>query len=142
MIRSVRNNNPGNLNKGQPWQGLMPAGYLNPEQAHEDRFAVFKSSEWGFRAMCVILRNYQTMHGISTVNDVIRRWAPPFENNTAAYTQAVAREMGVGASDKLNLLDRETVRKLAKAIARHETGGWDGLWKDTDLDRGLTLANF
>ncbi len=39
--RGIRNNNPGNLDKGSPWQGLIS----NPS---EPRFCTFKDPVWGF----------------------------------------------------------------------------------------------
>lgn len=38
--RGIRNNNPGNLDKGSPWQGLV----ANPD---EPRFCTFKDPVWG-----------------------------------------------------------------------------------------------
>lgn len=38
--RGIRNNNPGNLDKGSPWQGLVD----NPS---EPRFCTFKESRMG-----------------------------------------------------------------------------------------------
>lgn len=141
-IRSVRNNNPGNINAGQPWQGLMPKDRMTREQANEDRFAVFSMPEWGFRAMAVVLRNYARMYGVSSVRDVIRRWAPPFENNTDTYTKIVAKALGVTPDAKINLLDRSTMFVVCKAIATHETGAWGGCWTDAQLDAGLSLAGY
>ena len=39
--RGIRNNNPGNLDKGSPWQGLV----ANPD---EPRFCTFKTLFGGF----------------------------------------------------------------------------------------------
>lgn len=49
--RGIRNNNPGNLDNTNPWQGLV----ANPA---EPRFATFKDPTWGVRALAVTLITY------------------------------------------------------------------------------------
>jgi hypothetical protein len=136
--RAFRNNNPGNINAGEQWQGLMPRSQMTPEQAAEDRFAVFAAPKWGFRALAIVLKNYEVKYGLDTVRKVISRWAPPSENNTDAYVQAVASALGKGPDDHIDLHDPKTLEALAKAIAIHESGGW--LFADTDLVAGVAMA--
>ena len=83
----------------------MPANQMTPEQAAEDRFAVFSAPKWGFRALAVILLNYQTKHGINTVRGIIERFAPTNENNLAAYIQAVSQGIQRRADEALDLTD-------------------------------------
>ena len=49
--RGIRNNNPGNLDKGAPWQGLV-------NNSSEPRFCTFKDPVWGIRALAVTLITY------------------------------------------------------------------------------------
>jgi hypothetical protein len=77
---------------------------------------------WGVRAIAVILRNYSRKHDVHTITGVILRWAPPSENDTAAYVRAVASFTGYGASDVLNFNDQTTIRALVLAIIQHENG--------------------
>jgi hypothetical protein len=136
--RSKRNNNPGNLDAGQPWRGLMPKDALSPEQKAETRFAVFSSPSYGFRAMALVLLNYDRLHGIHTIDGIIHRWAPPSENDTEAYINAVCRGTGRLPNESLNLRDHILLESLCKQIAIHEAGGW--VWDDTDLHQGVALA--
>lgn len=136
--RAVRNNNPGNLEAGTKWLGLMPPGQMTPEQAAETRFAVFEAPKWGFRAMAIILLRYQRIHGLNTVRGIINRWAPPSENNTFAYVQAVCKDIKKNPDAPLDLSNAETLRGLCKAIAVHESGGW--FFTSTDLNDGVSLA--
>jgi hypothetical protein len=137
--RPVRNNNPGDLEAGAAWQGLMPAERMTPLQQRE-RFAVFETPEWGFRALCVLLRNYQQLHGAGTVAEIIGRFAPPNENNTAAYIAEVAGAMNVTPLQALDLSDPARLFALAKAITRQETGSWEPYWQDAQLQSGIVLA--
>lgn len=117
--RGIRNNNPGNIdyNKANNWKGQLPF-----DESIEPRFCRFESVTYGIRALMVLLRNYQRNHKIKTVSGLISRWAPNNENNTRAYINGVAKELGVLPTDIVSLDDKETVIKLAKAIIRHENG--------------------
>jgi len=112
--RGYRNNNPGNIEAGQGFQG---------EVGSDGRFAVFSSPELGYRALGRNLLTYQNAHGLSTIRQIISRWAPPGENNTASYIDAVSRELGVGPDAPLNLSQQRTLEQMITAIARHENGG-------------------
>lgn len=138
MIRALRNNNPGSLNAGSPWLGLMPRSDMTPEQAAETRFAVFKDPHYGFRALAVTLLNYQRVHYLDTIEGIITRWAPVTENDTDAYVAAVSRACGVGPTDKLVLTNCMLLCRLAKAIAAHEAGGW--MFLNADLLSGVSSA--
>lgn len=133
--RGWRNNNAGNIRKGQDWQGLAPHG-LDAE------FDVFVSAEMGFRALVRILLNYRRKHKLTTVTGIISRWAPPNENDTAKYISFVCSSVGVGPDQELTL-DRQQLFLLAKAIARKENGRRPegGDWfSDAQILAGVDLA--
>lgn len=133
--RGWRNLNPGNIRKGNDWQGLAPHG-LDAE------FDVFVSAEMGFRALCRILLNYRRKHGLRTVGQIISRWAPPNENDTAGYVRFVSASLGVAPDTEITL-DRQTLFTLAKAIARKENGRRPegGDWfSDAQILAGVDLA--
>lgn len=117
--RGIRNNNPGNIdfNPLNKWKGLNPKS-----QELDRRFCVFISPEYGIRALMILLRNYEKKHGLNTVRQIINRWAPTHENNTSAYMNHVADMMNADIDACLNLKDRDTLIKLAKAIVTHENG--------------------
>ncbi len=111
--RGIRNNNPGNIRHGQKWDGLAP-------MQGDPAFATFVSPEYGIRAMAKLLLNYQSRNGLKTVRQIIDRWAPPNENNTAAYVQHVADRIGVGPDDPIVVAD--VLPTLVASIIRHENG--------------------
>lgn len=137
--RAVRNNNPGNINKGQPWQGLMPPAQMNPAQAAEPRFCVFLSPQWGFRAMATILHVYADQHGVTTLRGAISRWAPPTENNTGAYLNHICQLTGVPPDAPFEFHDALHMQSLVKAISIHEVGEW--AFKDADAIAGVETAH-
>jgi len=134
--RSVRNNNPGNIERdGDKWKGLAE------DQSSDNRFCVFTHPKWGFRALAMLLENYQDKYGLNTIDAIIHRWAPPSDNNdTNAYAAAVALRAGFARRKELNLQTYEHIKPLVKAIAIHESGGW--FFDDADLEDGLRLAGF
>lgn len=129
--RGIRNNNPGNIEIGsQAWQGQV-AG-------NDPRFATFETPEAGIRALAKNLITYQDKHGLNTVEGIIGRWAPAKENQTGAYVQAVAKEIGVKPSDPINVRDPATLAKLTGAIIRHENGAQP--YQSGTIDTGVKAA--
>ncbi|MHB9805444.1 structural protein [Pantoea ananatis] len=115
--RGIRNNNPGNIRWGDEWKGLVPEG-----QRTDKSFCQFKAPEFGIRAMIIILRNYQSKYGLKTINGIIKRWAPPNENDTQAYIRSVAQDTGTDADKPIDLTDSRKLFPLLQAIIKHENG--------------------
>lgn len=122
--RGIRNNNPGNIEWGSPWQGLVPRA-----KATDQRFCQFVDPASGIRALAVVLLTYYDKRlardgsKIDSVREIIERWAPPFENNTSAYAKQVAAVINVDPnSETLNLHDYATLRGIVEGIIRHENG--------------------
>lgn len=114
--RGIRNNNPGNIRRNNdPWQGLAA------EQADPDFFR-FTAPEWGYRALMKTIQTYRRKHGLRTIAEMISRWAPANENDTAAYIRSVCQEMQVNPAYVPDVDDRETMCALAAAISKHENG--------------------
>ena len=111
--RGLRNNNPGNIRKGEDWQGLAAE---QPDEA----FATFVSPEYGIRAMAKVLVNYQNLYDLNTVQKLINRWAPPSENDTASYIASIADALGVSPTTPIDV--RSALPVLIPAIIRHENG--------------------
>lgn len=111
MPRGMRNNNPGNIEYGAFAKKHGATGT-------DGRFAIFPTMEAGQSAMQALLGGYLDK-GHNTVSKAINRWAPGFENNTAAYVAAVSKQIGVGPDQPLN---NSHLPALAEAISRHENG--------------------
>ncbi len=141
--RGYLNNNPGNLDRGEPpWNGEIRNIDLckNEVQRHEltyGRFCVFEDQAHGIRAMVKNLWAYRAI-GLNTINGLINRWAPPNENNTAAYKQRVCDATGKGLNEPLDMDNRRVMRALVDGIIRVECAGEP--YTSEELDAGLTLA--
>ena len=128
--RGIRNNNPGNLRRSSDnWQGLR-AEQTDPE------FFQFETTAYGYRALIRTLQNYRRIHGLQTVAEMIARWAPGHENDTAAYIRAVCQDLQVPDSYVPDVNDRETMCALAAAISRVENGTEARM---EDIERGWAL---
>jgi hypothetical protein len=134
QTRGLRLNNPGNIEHGSNWQGLA-ADQPDP------RFCKFVDMAHGLRAMAIILRDtYQGKLGLNNVHDIITRWAPPSDNDTAAYIASVAGRMGVGEYDGLNLYDADTLASLMAAMTRQEQGPAAALIANNLYAQGIALS--
>ncbi len=113
--RGIRNNNPGNINYGDFAKSMGATG-------SDGRFAIFPNAEGGLAAMSALLTNYGK-NGLDTVAEIINKWAPPSENNTAGYSAMVAKALGVSPNQPLNLQDPATRAALMQQITRIENAG-------------------
>lgn len=137
LPRGIRNHNPGNIEWGDPWQGLIPVN-----ARADKRFAQFESPAYGIRALARTLITYQDKYKIRTVHAAINRWAPPAENNTSAYVRAVRKAVG---GDQIDVHDYAYLKPMVEAIIRHENGQGPlhtpNTWYDAaTIDEGLRLA--
>lgn len=114
--RGIRNNNPGNLRKtNDKWQGMNgndSEGYLT-----------FESPQAGLRALVVNLVNQDKLHGLKTINDIMGKYAPPEENDTASYIKFVSERVGVAPDKEINFDDPEVMSKFTNAVITMENGG-------------------
>ncbi|GAA4648752.1 hypothetical protein GCM10023116_10250 [Kistimonas scapharcae] len=114
-IRGFRNCNPGNIRHGESWQGLQ-------DTQTDKAFCQFVSHEFGIRAMSRTLRTYYHRHELRTVREFINRWAPPNENNTDAYVEAVAARLGLPPDFSIDNGIELCLPGLIRAIIHHELG--------------------
>ena len=112
--KGLRNNNPGNIRlSADRWQGLA-SPQTDPE------FFQFESPLWGIRALARTLKTYIERHGIRTVAGIISRWAPPIENDTAAYIAAVSARTNLDPNERVDYA--RDVGALVHAIITQENG--------------------
>lgn len=142
--RGIRNNNPGNIdfNQRNAWQGQigLETGVPKP------RFARFDHAENGIRALGKLLLNYRGKDGmpgvgrpgIDTPLEFISRWAPSTENNTLAYAQAIAKRLGVGVRDSIDISKPQVLREAVVGIIVHENGG--NPYAPAVIDEGVRRA--
>ena len=113
MTRGQRNCNPLNIRRvaGVHWQGER-------KEVTDKAFVQFESMEWGIRAALCLLNTYKVKYHAICIEDIIRRWAPPSENNTENYIRVVCRLTGFGGKERLT---ENEWPKLIKAMALHES---------------------
>jgi len=126
--RGFRNNNPGNVRLGLPWQGMAPT-------QTDPSFVQFVAPQWGIRAIAKILMHYQT-EGFTTIRKIINHWAPPNENDTGAYVADVAHALAALPDQELNVTAE--LPYLIPAIITHENGS-QPYGKDV-IALGISLA--
>ena len=133
MSRGLDNNNPGNIRRSK----VNYKGELHP--SNDMAFKQFRSIEWGYRAMFILLDAYQRLHGLNTLRGMIERYAPPTENNTSGYVHAVSDVTGIYPDEVINTRDESTMVPIVAAMSRVENGVAASL---RDVQRGWALTGF
>jgi hypothetical protein len=136
--RGLRNNNPGNIDHNPTTKWV---GQLAHDPKIEARFCRFDRPENGIRALGKTLLTYYRKHGLNTAAGIIGRWAPPVENNTAAYVRSVESALwakGLGRSGPLDLESPAVLGCLVRSIMRQEIGGYP--YDERVVDDGVRRA--
>jgi hypothetical protein len=134
LPRGIRDNNPGNIkwDPGTQWQGVT---------GEDSPFLIFADDTWGLRAMAKDLTTKINVDGLNTITSIITAYAPPSENDTAAYIASVSGDTGFDA-DQVLAADQPTLHAMIRAIVNHENG--DGpssqYISDADIDTGIQMA--
>lgn len=127
VTRNVLNYNPGNLiDTNIAWKGVIGA---------EAGFEKFATPELGFRALALNLKN--KMNKGMTLQQIIYSWAPPHENNSAAYALFVSKQLGVGLNQQITDAD---IANMAKFISWYEGDNQVGFYTDQMINDGVAQA--
>lgn len=110
--RGIKNNNPGNI------RYLQPAKAWRGQVGTDGSFGLYDTPANGVRAIGKQIEAYK----LDTIAQIISRWAPTSENNTAAYVASVVKHVGVNADTRIDLTSAELKTKLVSAIILHENG--------------------
>lgn len=133
MSLAEKNNNPGNIryNRSIKWKG----------QLGENRgFCVFENLDYGLRAMILLLKRYINVYKLTSVEKIISRYAPAFENNTCGYISFVSDDLlsfGILSSD----IEYKSIAfyRLVSAMVRVESGKY--LYSIDDIVRVVKHFN-
>lgn len=108
LPRGYRNNNPLNIriNPANNWQGKVANNT-------DGVFEQFVSMEYGYRAALKLIQNYINNDGLKTVSQIIGKWAPNNENNTAGYIQRV---IGVNQWTPAKVIDSRNASEMADLV--------------------------
>jgi len=109
--RNWRNNNPGNIQAGDFAKGQGAMG-------SDGRFAVFPDYQTGRNAKEKLIFDTNKYKNKS-LTDAIARYAPPGENNTAAYQQAVLATVG-GKNKKMSEYSLDERQKIMDKMEQVE----------------------
>lgn len=115
--RGIRNNNPLNIEHGDPWRGMAA-------EQPDGRFITFTDPRYGYRAAAIIIGGAYRRRGQTTLAQIIGQWAPPkkdgeTENDTQAYIDDVSRRSGIAP---FQVVSKDRYVDLFEAMTWHENG--------------------
>lgn len=114
--RGLRNNNPGNIkySDNNAWDGKIEyAKNTDSGKTYEQ----FVSMPYGIRASLKLLQNY-IKDGHATPAKIAKRWA----EDAPGYSKFIADYVGISQDTAILLNDSNTIKKMAMAIFKIETG--------------------
>lgn len=112
--RAWRNLNPGNIRYSEFSRNAGAIGQAGG-------FAVFPDEETGTQAISLLLRG-QSYNNL-TIARAITRYAPPSENNTAAYHRRIQQITGLNINRRISDLSDGELSRVVDAIRAIE--GWE-----------------
>lgn len=121
MTRGLKNNNPFNMNRTLTM-------WLGEVQGDDERFASFKTLEYGIRAGLINLYNGYFSNRL-TVRRIVMKYSPPQDNKSKedpdgmisveGYIKTIVKRSGVGSEE---IVSKGSWLKVAEAILYHENG--------------------
>ena len=116
MSRGLRNCNPGNIRQSRS----NFKGEVRPSR--DSAFKQFESMAYGYRAMFVLLNSYHKRYGLTTIREMISRWAPPSENFTEGYIRFVSERSGIAADAEVDSRSERDMVPIVAAMSEIENG--------------------
>ena len=133
MSRGIANCNPGNIRRSR----VRYKGECHPST--DESFKQFEAMEWGYRAMFILLDTYRVRYGLKTLREMIIRYAPPSENHTALYLDAVCEMTGIRPDERIDTRSRRVMVPIVAAMSRIENGC---AARRAEVEYGFTLTGF
>lgn len=130
MSRGLRNNNPGNIRRSR----VRYKGEVRPSR--DPDFKEFSTMAYGYRAVFVLLDTYRSRYGLTTIRQMLNRYAPPTENFTEGYVRFVADYSGVMPDEVIDTRSEKDMIPIVAAMSKIENGVAANI---ADVERGWEL---
>lgn len=91
---------------------------------------------YGYRAMFVLLDTYRSRYGLTTIRQMLNRYAPPEENFTEGYVRFVADYSGVMPDEAVDTRAEMDMIPIVAAMSKIENGVAANL---ADVEEGWRL---
>ena len=130
MSRGLRNNNPGNIRRSK----VCYKGEVRPSR--DPDFKEFSTMAYGYRAVFVLLDTYRSRYGLTTIRQMLNRYAPPTENFTEGYVRFVADCSGVMPDEDIDTRSEKDMIPIVAAMSKIENGVAANI---ADVERGWEL---
>ena len=130
MSRGLCNNNPGNIRRSR----VRYKGEVRPSR--DPDFKEFSTMAYGYRAVFVLLDTYRSRYGLTTIRQMLNRYAPPTENFTEGYVRFVSDYSGVMPDEIVDTRSEKDMIPIVAAMSKIENGVAANI---EDVERGWEL---
>lgn len=119
--RGIRNNNPGNLIyvSSNNWLGKVP---YSQNLDSGKKFEQFIELRYGLRALMKHFITNINKNTQATIVNLIKVYAPSFENDTLMYINTVAKMVGLDINAPIAKATKPVIIALCKAVVYVENG--------------------
>lgn len=114
--RGIRNCNPGNIRRSR----VRYVGEL--AECSDPEYKQFESMAYGYRAMFVLLDTYRCRYGLTTIRQMINRYAPPKENFTEGYIRFIVSSTGIAPDEEVDTRAARDMVPIVRAMSEIENG--------------------
>lgn len=140
VSRGIRNNNPGNLifvstNK---WLGKLS---FVQNQDQNKKFEQFIELRYGLRALMKHFITNINKNTKATIVNLIKVYAPSFENDTLMYINTVAKMVGLDINAPIAKATKPVIIALCKAVVYVENGKDSKLITAQDYEDAYAIIN-
>ena len=90
--------------------------------SRDAEFKEFCSMAYGYRAIFVLLDTYRRRYRLTTIRQMLNRYAPPEENFTEGYVRFVANRSGIAADEPVDTRSERDMVPIVAAISEIENG--------------------
>lgn len=116
MARGLNNKNPLNIRHSSDT-------FVGEVTGNDKAFKSFKDMAHGYRGAFVTLHTYLTKYKRDTIEEIIKAWAPPEDNNdTESYIAAVVKQSGIARDKVLTDKSGDDYIKIVAAMSKVENG--------------------
>ena len=136
LSAQYNNITPAPLMMDDKFLNYIPIDKGEVRPSRDPDFKEFSTMAYGYRAVFVLLDTYRSRYGLTTIRQMLNRYAPPTENFTEGYVRFVADYSGVMPDEVVDTRSEKDMIRIIAAMSNIENGVAANI---ADVERGWEL---